>query len=97
MNGSFSIVSSKDIDLSGDYEKVKDEVTGTDSTHIVIVFPTGRTWENYLLKNAIEKVMEEENIDFLMNATYQSQLFYIPLIYGRVKLTITGEGWRAKG
>lgn len=88
--GSFTMVSTKTLDLSRAGEYVRDKsgrVEGIDFRHLIIVFPLG----NPSLQEAVDQAIESiPGGVALVDATLSSRFWYIPYIYGRTSYVVEG-------
>ncbi len=84
-----------------DYTMVEPEVKSDDAFSILL-FPflplagNNQKLVYGMIDNAVKKVCEENNYDFMTNVKVYFNMWGIPYLYGRVKVTIVGEGWTKK-
>jgi hypothetical protein len=93
--GKFAILSTKDVDMSKQYEKMKEPVEGSAATHIIILFPTSLSTIPLFAEATID-AMTRSGADFLENAEIETSAFYIPFIYGKFMATVKGTGYKLK-
>lgn len=91
--GNYTIISSKDLDLSKKYVKTVENVNATSTVHIVIFFPYGPLSEG-LYTAALKDAESKSNIDYIANAEVKLTSWYIPLIYGKTEISILGDGYQ---
>lgn len=89
-HGSFTVlsnklVSTKDFDLST-ADRVKG-VTGRDTAHMIILFPTN----GITLEDAVDDALRKGKGDLLTDAVVHSWSWYIPYIYGNMGWEVTGD------
>ena len=85
----FSLISSKNVDLSRAAEFVSDKqrVNGEDTKYIIIFIPTGIPNAKEALDKAIESV---PGAIALLDGVLTYHWFYIPYIFGKSTYTVTG-------
>ncbi len=94
--GSYAVASSKDVDFSKNFEKVKDEAKGSNEIPIYFMFPVGTLSETENINTCLERALTESEADFLKNVEIYAESFYIPFVYGKVTTTVKGEAWKEK-
>lgn len=85
----FTIVSSKNIDLSksASFVKGKTRAQGKDIVHIILIIPTGRAD----IKEALDKAIETTpGCVALLDGVIYKKMWYVPYIYGRQTILIEG-------
>lgn len=92
--GNFAVLSSKNLDITKSYTKQKDPVQASSTKYIIVLFPTGNMQFSNMLNEALENAEQTNNIDFLTNVTVDADSYYIPFIFGKVKLNVNGDGWK---
>lgn len=86
-------VSSKNVNMSGfklDRSKSKGRVSGKDCQQIIFVFPTGGPPS---LDEAIDRALEPENANLLIDAVAKFNTFYIPYLFGETCWQAEGEAY----
>ena len=89
--GSFSVISTKNIDWSraAEYKRDNRRVDGEDSLHIIIFIPTRMS---VTLEEAVDKALEKvPGAVALVDAVLRSQSFYIPYVYGKNAFIVEGN------
>lgn len=79
-----------------DYELVNKNVESTDKFPIIIFIPIIGDNQKLiygLIDNAIQDICSKNNFAFMTNVKIYLTSWYIPLIYGEVKIKVVGEGW----
>jgi len=80
-------VSTKNIIVPGEQlGKTEAEI----KTHIIIICPTRKLD----LKDAIDKALDKKNADMLVNVRVYVKGWYIPFIYGQMKIKVVGDAVR---
>jgi hypothetical protein len=79
----FTAISTKNLDIAG---KRGQRVSGEDVGHIIVFIPT-RIPE---IKTATDRALEQGGGDCLIDGVVESSSWYIPFIYGRNTITVTG-------
>lgn len=88
---SFTALSSKNVNLSSiklDQSKLKGHGVGESCQEVIVFVPLGETPN---LKDAIDRTVESQKGDVLLNARVKFSAFYIPLIYGKTCWTAEGD------
>jgi hypothetical protein len=88
--GDFTVISSKNVDLSNFSTQVglgSTRVRGEDEGHIIIIFRT----KVPTIKDAIDVALDENNAYMLSDAVLKHESFTIPLIYGSRKYVVEGH------
>lgn len=83
-----------------DYEMVESSLEGKDSFSIIIFIPIMGKNQDLLwgmIDNAVQKICEKNNYDFMTNVKIYHSGWYVPLIVGKQTITVVGEGWTKKG
>ena len=78
---------------------VNAKVVEEDSYPIIICFAlqgNNQLFVEGMIANAIEKKCAAEDYAFLSNVRIYNSSWYIPYIFGLVKVRIQGEGWKKK-
>ena len=85
----FTIISSKNIDMSrgAEFIRDRDRVIGKDSASIIIFIPTGTPNAKEALDRAIESV---PGAVALLDGVISQKFFYIPYIYGESTIIVEG-------
>ncbi|OUW61037.1 MAG: hypothetical protein CBD58_03750 [bacterium TMED198] len=65
-------------------------INGEETTHIIIVFPTGPAPR---LDNAIQNTLNKYGADYLTNVKISQKNLYIPYIGGYSSILVKGQGW----
>ena len=96
ITGDFTVLSNKLV-RTGDFDLSKaprtKNVAGEDVTHIVLFFPVSSQAN---LEEAIDDALRKGDGDVLTDAVVHYSWFYIPLIYGQAKWTVTGDVVRTR-
>ncbi|OOV39724.1 hypothetical protein B1J93_19130 [Leptospira kirschneri serovar Pomona] len=92
--GSYAVLSHKEVDFSKDYEQVKSNEEGKSSFNIFLVIPVGTLLFTEQMNEALSDALTKSGGDFLKNAEIKTKFYYIPFIYGKKELTISGEVWK---
>jgi hypothetical protein len=88
--GDFTLISTKNVDISRLSAATvgKTRVSGKDTKHIVVVFPTGIP----NLKEAVDRAIESHpDCVALSNAVIYHHFFYIPYIFGEEGYSVEGN------
>ncbi|HOO40537.1 MAG TPA: hypothetical protein PK425_11115 [Syntrophales bacterium] len=85
----FTIISTKNIDLSRGAEFIRGEnrVTGEDTKHIIIFIPTGVPSPKEATDKAIENV---PGAVALLDGVLEQEMFYFPYVYGYSTYRVKG-------
>ncbi|RLC55663.1 MAG: hypothetical protein DRH89_07230 [Candidatus Cloacimonadota bacterium] len=85
----FTIISSKNIDMSrgAEFYRDRNRVIGEDSASIIIFIPTGTPNAKEALDRAIESV---QGAVALLDGVISQKFFYIPYIYGESTIIVEG-------
>ena len=94
--GSYAILSSKEVDFSKEYKQQESKVIGKKSVPLIIVFPLGNTSVGALMKGAVEDAIQKSDAAYLGEVTVTSTFFYIPFIYGNIEYTVEGKAFVEK-
>ena len=95
IQGNYTVLSSKEIDLTKRYTKTADKIETKSAFKIYFVIPVGPFSEgNYLV--ALKKAEKENNIDYIGDAIVKLTSWYVPFIYGVNEISITGVGYKAQ-
>ena len=89
--GSFTIVSTKNIDFSrmAEYSRSTQRVSGEDVLHIIIIFPTKM---NVTIEDAVDRAIQEIPGGIaLVDAVIRHTFFYIPWLAGQESFTVEGN------
>ncbi len=87
----FSMLTTKNVDLSQPSEKVGSKVIGKDKRiWFIIPFRLPR------IDNAVNDALKNGNGDFMTDIDVEHRVFSIPLIYYRVWYEVKGDLWRIK-
>ncbi len=95
VQGNFTVISNKDIDLTKKFEKTNEPVETDSAFHIISWIPVG-PYSDGLYKVALDKAHSEYGIDYIGDARVTLTTWYIPLIYGKSELKIVGDGYKQK-
>ncbi|HOX08074.1 MAG TPA: hypothetical protein PK280_16875 [Planctomycetota bacterium] len=79
----FTAISTKNVEIAG---KRGQRVVGRDVGHIILFIPT-RIPE---IKTATDRALETGGGDCLVDGVVEATFWYIPLIYGQNRITVTG-------
>ena len=88
--GDFTLLSTRNVDLDGDYVLVERNVKGADVIPIVILFPIGTP----NLENAIDDALKSVGGDLMIDAVLKYNYWYIPYIYGVQRYSVEGDVWK---
>ena len=88
--GDFTLLSTRNVDLDGDYVLVERSVEGEDLVPIVIVFPIGTP----NLENAIDDALKSAGGDLMTDAVLTYNYWYIPYVYGVQRYSVEGDVWK---
>ena len=88
--GDFSVLSTRNVDIGGNYILVDRNVEGVEKIPIIIFFPLG--YPN--VENAIDEALKSAGGDLMTDAVLTYEWFYIPYLYGEQKYIITGDVWK---
>tara|TARA_Y100001970_G_scaffold96205_1_gene121185 strand:- start:214 stop:657 length:444 start_codon:yes stop_codon:yes gene_type:complete len=88
--GDFTLLSTRNVDLDGDYVLVERSVEGEDLVPIVILFPIGTP----NLENAIDDALKSAGGDLMTDAVLTYNYWYIPYVYGVQRYSVEGDVWR---
>lgn len=76
-----------DISRSSEFYRSTERVSGSDKSHIFIVFPLGSP----NVKQATDQAIESQpGAVALMDSTVTMECWYIPYVYGQIKLRVEG-------
>ena len=92
--GSFTMISTKDIDFKKSYVKDDKKVIGKDEAKIYVIFPSKLHPD---IDIAVSNVLERTCSDYLTDATIMYKYWYIPYIYGKGWYEVEGYSWREEG
>ncbi|TGM58407.1 hypothetical protein [Leptospira adleri] len=92
--GSYAVLSHKEVDFSKNYEKIKPTEEGKSGLNIFCVIPVGTLALTARINEAITEALTKSGGDFLKNAEIKTSYYYIPFIYGNEELIVTGEVWK---
>ncbi|TGL75750.1 hypothetical protein [Leptospira yasudae] len=92
--GSYAVLSNKEVDFSKNYEKIKPSEEGKSSFNIYFMIPIGTLALTERMNEALNEALTKSGGDFLKNAEIKSKGYYIPFIYGNEELIISGEVWK---
>mgnify|MGYP001250158524 CR=1 FL=1 len=87
--GDFSVISTKNIDMDGEYELVGRDVKGTDMRPIILYIPTGTP----TIENAIDDALESVGGDIMTDVIITSNVWWLYL-YGEQKYIVVGDVWK---
>lgn len=90
----FAVASTKHVDFSKNYEKIKDQAVGSHSISIFFVFPSASLSITESINKSLEKALQDSDSDFLKNVEIYDEFYYIPFIYGQIKVVVVGEAWK---
>lgn len=91
-HGNFTVLSNKIVDLenfnAGTSKKIKN-VTGKDTSHVIIFFPIGKLNPN--INDALNDVFRNADGDLMTDVSVVETVFYIPYIYGKFEWKVKGD------
>lgn len=87
--GDFSIISTKTIDMDGEYELVGRDVKGTDMRPIILYFPSGTP----TIEGAINNALVSVDGDIMTDATVTFNLWWL-VYYGEQRYIVVGDVWK---
>ena len=88
--GDFSVLSTRNVDIGGDYILVGRNVEGIEKIPIVIFVPLGYPD----VENAVDQALQSVEGDLMTDVVVTYQWFYIPYIYGEQKYIVKGDVWK---
>jgi hypothetical protein len=88
--GSFSTISTKEIDLTKPYLKGTEKVIGKDTSQIYLIIPT--KWHPDA-SEAVKDALQNSCAEYLTDAELTLKIWYIPYIYGKTWFEIEGYPW----
>ncbi len=89
--GSFSVISTKNIDWSraSEFKRDQKRVEGADTLHIIILIPTKF---NISMDDAVDNALEKvPGAIALIDAAMSTKMFYLPYVYGFSSYIIEGS------
>ena len=86
--GDFTLISTKNVDIGGNYKKLDDRYTGEDSRGDILGIPLGMPD----LKTAVDNCIEAGKGELLTNAVIDGS-YWTVIFYGERKYTVTGDVW----
>jgi hypothetical protein len=92
--GTFSVISTKPVDLSKKHEKGTEKTLGEDTLSIYVIIPT-KIYPDVSI--ALAKALEKDCADYLTDATIIYKWWDIPFIYGRHWVEVEGYPWFSDG
>ncbi len=94
-HGNFTVLSNKIVSTQnfdiGNSPRIKN-VSGQDSAHMIIIFPTGTPKLEAALNNAFQKT----DTDVMTDVTVKSWYWWIPYIYGNFGWEVTGDAIKTR-
>jgi len=87
--GDFTVVSTRNIDMDGEYELVGSKVKGKDMTPIIYVFPLG----NPSIEGAIDDALDSVDGDIMTDAIITQNVWWF-YIYGEQRYIVVGDVWK---
>ncbi|MBK9576132.1 MAG: hypothetical protein IPK50_23400 [Fibrobacterota bacterium] len=88
----------KDSFRPADFQLTEKNVESTDDFSIIVFFPMiGDNQKLFvgMIDNAVQKICKEKNYAFMTNVRVYVKQWYIPMLYGKVEMSVRGEGWTA--
>jgi hypothetical protein len=86
--GDFTLISTKNVDIGGNYKKLNDRFEGEDSRGEILAIPLGIP----NLKTAVDNCIEAGDGELLTNAVIDFS-YWTVIFYGERKYTVTGDVW----
>lgn len=87
--GDFTVLSTRNVEIGGDYILVERNVEGEDVVPIIIFFPLGIP----NLENAIDDALKSVGGDLITDAVLKYNYWYIPYIGGIQRYSVEGDVW----
>ena len=87
--GDFSVISTKNIEMDGEYELIGRDVKGTDMKPIILYFPTGTP----TIEGAIDDALESVDGDIMTDVIITSNVWWLYL-YGEQRYVVVGDVWK---
>jgi hypothetical protein len=89
--GRLSMISTRELKLENSrLEKVQANVEGKSWHHMIILWPTGTC----RIDDAVEHALKKSGGDVMMNVMVHQAYWWIPYIYGRIALFVTGDVYK---
>ena len=85
----FTIVSTKNIDMDGNYELVESNVKGKDVTPIIIYIPIGSP----SIEDAIDDALNSVDGDIMTDVTVRSNILWF-VYFGTHTYVVVGDVWK---
>ena len=85
----FTIISTKNIDMDGNYELVESNVKGKDVTPIIVYIPIGSP----SIENAIDDALNSVDGDIMTDVTVRSNIWWF-VYFGTYTYVVVGDVWK---
>jgi len=87
--GDFTVISTRNIDMDGEYELVGSKVKGTDMAPIIYVFPLSSP----SIEGAIDDALDSVDGDIMTDAIITQNVWWL-YIYGEQRYIVVGDVWK---
>lgn len=91
--GNFSVMATKNVDLSVESEKVATEVVGKNTHWFILIDPT---FSFPRVDAAIDDAVNRAGGDFMTDVKVAYKGIFVPVLYYRLSYEVRGDVWKSK-